>query len=79
MINMQLLENEIKDSGLKKGYIANKMGLTTQGLSKKIKKCRLTTDEADALCKIIGICSDKKKCEIFFASNVDKNGNIFGG
>lgn len=76
MVDTQLLIDEIEASGLKKGFIAGEMGLTTQGLAKKIKTGRFTTDEAYDLCNIIRIVSEEKRNRIFFAPNVDKNGNI---
>lgn len=75
IINRDLIKKEIEKSGLKKSYIAKCMGLTTQGLNKKLRDGRFTTDQAGQFCDVIGIVSTKTKCEIFFAQDVDKSGN----
>lgn len=79
MLNRKLMESEIRKSGLKKGYIASSLGLSAQGFYKKLKTGKFTTDEANEFCKTLGISSIRIKCNIFFAENVDENGNINGG
>ena len=78
MVNKDLIIKKINDSGLKKGYIAKKMGLSTSGLSKKINQGRFDTDEAIAFCRLTNIRTSAELCAIFFAKDVDNNGNIVG-
>lgn len=61
----------IDASGLKKGYIASYLGLTTYGFQKKVEnKNQFKAEEIKKLCEILNITSLKKKEEIFFAENV---------
>lgn len=76
MVNTDLMEEKIKKSGLKKSYIAKSMNITLSGFYKKMLTGRFTTDEAEKFCDITGIESAEEKCLIFFARNVDKNGNM---
>ena len=63
----------IDESGLKKGYIAEKLGLTTYGFQKKVEnKSQFKADEIRMLCEILHITSLKKKEEVFFAEKVGK-------
>lgn len=73
MTNIILLNNKIKASGLKKKFIAEKLGLTYQGLQLKTKGLtELTSSEIAKLCDILNITSLKEKENIFFAKEVDK-------
>lgn len=73
MTNTKLLEQIISASGLKKKYIAEKMGLTPYGLSLKINNVNdFTAPEIDALCRILNIKKLTDKEKIFFDHEVDK-------
>ena len=66
MINTQLLEQKIADSGLKIGYIAETLGLTRQGFDKKRKgKISFRLAEVYVLCDLLHI-SGEEKVKIFF-------------
>lgn len=63
----------IDESGLRKGYIAQKLGLTTYGFQKKVEnKSQFKAGEIKMLCDILNITSLELKDRIFFANNVDK-------
>lgn len=67
MTNTDKLVQIIKESGLKKGFIASKLGLTTYGLQKKIEnKTQFKAEEIKKMCIILNISSLKEKEEIFF-------------
>lgn len=73
MTNTELLEDYIRRSGLKKKFIASKLGITPYSLMKKIRnEAVFTSREIQALCDLLGITSLKEKDRIFFALVVDK-------
>lgn len=72
MTNTKLLEKAIGESGLKKKWIADKMGLSEYGLSLKIQGVNeFKTSEVTQMCKLLGIDTLSKKEDIFFAKSVD--------
>lgn len=69
MTNTKELERIIKDSGLKKSYIAKTIGLSRQGLKNKIEnRSPFTSTEISGLCELLKITSLKDKERIFFAA-----------
>ena len=73
MTDTQALLILIEHSGLKKGYIAKRLGLTTFGLQKKIEnKSQFKAEEIKILCDVLEIKSLKDKERIFFAKDVGK-------
>jgi hypothetical protein len=67
MTDTLLLEKIIKDSGLKKGYIADQLGITRYGLAKKISnESEFKTSEVEKLSRILGINNLKDRQKIFF-------------
>lgn len=69
MTNTKELERIIKESGLKKSYIAKIIGLSRQGFSNKINnKSPFTSTEISGLCEVLKITSLKEKERIFFAA-----------
>ena len=71
MTNTALLEEKIKQSGYKRGYIAAKLGRTRYGLALKISgKNEFTASEISILCSLLGI-SAEDRMRIFFATEVD--------
>lgn len=69
MTNTELLEIKIKESGLRKGFIAEQMGLSAYGLSKKIAgENDFKVREVNQLCEILKITSLREKERIFFAN-----------
>ena len=67
MVDTQLLEEEIKRSGKKKTYLAEKCNCSLQALRLKIQgKYDFSTTQLDVLCTELGITSLTKKEKIFF-------------
>ena len=67
LTNTVLLEEEIKSSGLKKGYIASKLGISRYSLINKISnKNEFKASEIDTVCEVLNI-STTKRMRIFFA------------
>lgn len=73
MTDTNRLKDIIKKSGYKYSYVAERLGLTYQGLKNKIEnKTLFNTEEVDILCKILKINSLKDKESIFYVLNSDK-------
>lgn len=73
MINTQYLEEKIRLSGKKKGYLAEKCGITRQSLTSKIKNdSQFTVDQVAVLCKELNITRTTEKESIFFASGLNE-------
>ena len=67
MVDTLLLEQRIKDSGKKYGYLAEKLGISRQYFRMKCKnKADFTNRETDILCSELGITSLTEKEKIFF-------------
>ena len=68
MTNTMLLEELIREAGLKKKYIAQRMGISPYSLAKKIRnESEFTSGQIDIFCDILKIKSPVRKCEIFLA------------
>lgn len=73
MTDTKRLLEVIECSGLRKGFIASKLGITTYGFQKKVEnKSQFKAEEIKILCELLNITSLKEKERIFFAENVDK-------
>lgn len=70
MTNTKLLELKIEESGLKRKFIAQAIGLkSAYGLAKKIhNQTEFKATEINALCDLLKIESLEEKERIFFAS-----------
>lgn len=67
MVDTQLLEDEIRKSGKKKGYLAERCGCSRQALRLKIKGVYdFNNTQTDILCQELGIKSPYQKEKIFF-------------
>ena len=67
MADTALLEKYIAQSGYKKTYIAQTMGISRCTLNNKINNVtEFKASEIDALCRIIGLDDPQTKEEIFF-------------
>lgn len=67
MVNTDLLEKIIADSGLKKKFIASKVGVSPWCLTQKIRNnTEFLASEINVLCGVLSI-SKKLKEEIFFS------------
>ena len=68
MTNTELLEEKISLSGKKKGYLAERLGLTRQGLRNCItNKSEFRASHIQTLCDELHITDLKEKQAIFFA------------
>lgn len=67
LVNTQLLEDKINSSGVKKGYLAEQLGISIQSFKRKCdNKNEFKLSEADIICKELGITSLKEKEKIFY-------------
>lgn len=72
MVNTQLLDNYIEQSGKSKTFLAKKCGISIQSFRlKRMNKSKFNTDHLDILCGELGIKSLRDKERVFFAKNVD--------
>ena len=68
MTNQKLLEKKIVESGKKKGYLAEKCGLSRVGFRNCVKgSAFFNTSHIEILCDELNITSLKEKESIFFA------------
>ena len=67
MTNTELLEEAIKKSGLKKGFIAEKLGLSRTGFANCINnRAEFRVGHVNTLCELLNIDTDQRNA-IFFA------------
>lgn len=68
MTNTELLNRAIKVSGLKKKYLAEKIGLSPAGFWKcATNRAEFTVSQASILCELLGIEDQAVREAIFFA------------
>ena len=73
MTDTEVLKKKIADAGLKQGFIADKLGLSSYGFANKLNNVtEFKATEIQTLCEILKITSLKEKEAIFFKSKVDK-------
>ena len=61
-VNTKLLQQKIKDSGLKMGFIAEKLGRSRQALSDKIQgKTEFLPSEIRILCELLHLSDDDRR------------------
>ena len=73
MVNTELLERAIRDSGKRKTYLAEKIGCTIQSFRMRCtNKYDFKSSAIDILCNELGISKLTDKERIFFAKNVDR-------
>ena len=67
MVDTELLEQKIIESGKKIGYLAEKLGISRQYFRMKCKnKADFTNRETDILCEELNITTLTEKEKIFF-------------
>ena len=72
MVNTQLLDEAIRESGKSKTHLAKKCNMSIQSFRLKRKNIYpFTTNDVDTLCDELNIKTLTKKEKIFFANNVD--------
>lgn len=72
MVDTQYLVDAMKNSGLKRQFIADKLGCTRQSFSKKLITGNFDLKEANVLSEIFGF-NAKERNRIFFAKDVTVN------
>ena len=66
MVNTEGLITAIRESGLKFGFIAEKVGCSENSLRNKIYgRTEFTVHEADRFCEVVGITSLRRKQSLF--------------
>lgn len=69
MTNTKLLKDKIQQSGLKKSYIANELGMSRQTFSTYIEgKAEFRVSHINILCALLDINFEQREA-IFFASS----------
>ena len=70
MTNTKLLNEVIKRSGIKKGVLAEKIGVSRTTFSALLRnRAEFKVDQALKLCEILGIDDARTKEAIFFAKD----------
>ena len=73
MVNTELLERAIRNSGKRKTYLAEKIGCTIQSFRMRCtNKYDFKSSDIDILCNELGISKLTDKERIFFAKNVER-------
>lgn len=73
MTDTSRLKEKIAERGLKQGFIAEKLGLTSYGFAKKLNnESEFKASEIKILCELLSITSLKERESIFFADAVEK-------
>lgn len=71
MVNTEQLEKLIKSRGIKKGKIAETLGISYTSLKRKINnKTEFQAGEILLICNLLKITDLREKEHIFFANNV---------
>ena len=67
MTNVKLLQEKIRQSGLKKGYIAMKMGIAPNTLTALLNnKAEFKVSHMQAICRVLNITDEAEIKAIFF-------------
>lgn len=70
MTNVELLNDYIQKSGLKKCYLAKKIGVSHTTFAALLKnKAEFKASQISALCEVLNIHDEEIICAIFFARN----------
>lgn len=70
MTNKELLEKAIKAKGVKKAFLAEKIGLSPAGFCNCLNnRAEFKASQINTLCEILGIENLAEKEAIFFADN----------
>ena len=71
MVNTELLNSKIKESGLKKSELCKAMGITYQAFRLKINNVSaFTSQEVNTLCEFLNIRTMAEMKKNFFSKNV---------
>ena len=70
MVNTELLNSKIKESGLKKSQLCKAMGITYQTFRlKRNNAFHFTSQEVNTLCELLNITTMAEMKKIFFSKN----------
>lgn len=70
MVNTELLNSKIKESGLKKSQLCKAMGITYQAFRlKRNNVSDFTSQEVNTLCELLNITTMAEMKKIFFSKN----------
>ena len=70
MTNVKLLDAKIKESGLKKGYIAEQLGISRASLISLLNnKVEFKTSQLVVMCRLLNITDNEEVKAIFFTHN----------
>lgn len=75
MTDVVLLNSKIKESGLKKKFLADKLGMTPQGFHKKtcgVGNSEFNSTQIQILCELLRITTKNEMKAIFFKPKVDE-------
>lgn len=68
MTDTEALKRKITEQGLKQGFIADKLGLSSYGFANKLNnKSEFKATEISLLCKLLNITNLSEKESIFFS------------
>lgn len=71
MTNTKILEKAIKDSGLKKGHIAERLGVSRAGLINLINnRSEFKASQIQVLCDLLGLTEEQRNAIFFAVSGV---------
>jgi DNA-binding XRE family transcriptional regulator len=71
MTNTKLLEEKIKQSGIKKGFLADKLGVSRSTFYAQIRNgVEFKVSQVQTLCNLLGIKDQETMHAIFFDQNV---------
>ena len=69
MVNSELLEQKIQESGKKKGFLAKRCNLSRQGFNNcKNNLAKFTYEQVRILCMELGITEPEEERAVFFAN-----------
>ena len=72
MTDVELLEEKVRQSGLKRTHIAKMLNISRACLYQKLKGLsEFSVSEVSTLCDLLGISDIQEKERIFFAKQVD--------
>ncbi len=70
MTNTEMLEELIRQKGIKKSFLADKLGVTRQTFDSYLKnRSEFRVGQVNILCEVLGIEDPAIKEAVFFAAN----------
>ena len=73
MTDIVLLNEKIEESGLRRKFISDKLGITPQGFNQKTRgKSEFNSTQIGIMCDLLNITTQKEMKAIFFKPKVDE-------